>query len=126
VTLSGGSGTLAVTLVNGLGEPIEVGLRPQDLPVGVKIDPVDPVRMAPGERTVLRLHADASGVGVSLVQLSPATSAGTPLGTPLVFRLRTSQVGVVIWSVLGAGGLLLVVMIGLRIRRALRERRWRR
>lgn len=126
VTLSGGSGTLAVTLVNGLDQPVVVGVEPEASDPDVTIDSVEPVRMAPGERTVLRLGADSSGIGVTQVVLSPVTADGTPLGTPLSFRLRTSQVGMLIWGVLGAAGLLLVVMIGRRVRRGLREHRWRR
>lgn len=126
VTLSGGSGTLAVTLVNGLDHPIVVGVKPQTTNRGVKIDSVEALEMAPGQRTVLRLHAESSGIGVDQVLLTPVTADGTAFGTPLSFRLRTSQVGNLIWAVLGAGGLLLIVMIGRRIRRGLREHKWRR
>ncbi len=126
VTLSGGSGTLAVTLVNGLDQPVVVGVKPQSSSKDVRIDSTEAVRMAPGERTVLRLHAESSGVGVTKVVLSPVTADGTRLGTPLTFRLRTSPVGKLIWAVLGAGGLLLVVMIARRIRKGLRDHRWRR
>lgn len=125
VTLSGGSGTLAVTLVNGLDHPIVVGVEPQTTNQGVTIDSTEPFQMAPGQRTVLRLHAESSGIGVDQIGLTPVTSDGTPLGTPLSFRLRTSQVGNLIWGVLGAGGLLLIVMIGRRIRRGLRTHQWR-
>lgn len=126
VTLSGGSGTLAVTVVNGLDQPISVGVEARTTVAGVEIEKVEPFPLAPGQRTVLRLKADASGVGVNQVVLSAVTEDGTALGTPLVFSLRTSQVGNLIWGVLGAGALLLVVMIGIRIRRGLREHRWRR
>lgn len=126
VTLSGGSGTLAVTLVNGLDHPIMVGVEPETTNPGVTIDSTEPFEMAPGQRTVLRLQAESSGIGVDQIALTPVAADGTPLGTPLSFRLRTSQVGNLIWGVLGAGGLLLVVMIARRIRRGLREHKWRR
>lgn len=126
VTLSGGSGTLAVTLVNGLDQPVTVGVEAQTTASGVTIERTAPFAMAPGQRTVLRLKANAAGVGVNQVTLSAVTENGTALGTPLVFSLRTSQVGNLIWGILGAGALLLVVMIGIRIRRGLREHRWRR
>ncbi|MCW2784640.1 MAG: hypothetical protein JWP74_1157 [Marmoricola sp.] len=126
VTLSGGSGTLAVTLVNGLDEPITVGIRPSTSTGDVRIESIAPVRMAPGQRSVIRLKASASTIGVTQVTLTPVTSDGQVAGTALTFSLRTSQVGNLIWAVLGAGGLLLVVMISLRIRRGLREHRFRR
>ncbi len=126
VTLSGGSGTLAVTVVNGLDQPITVGVEPRTAASGVEIESTEPFALAPGQRTVLRLKAKASGVGVNQVVLTAVTEAGSEIGTPLVFSLRTSQVGNLVWTVLGAGALLLVVMIGRRIRRGLREHRWRR
>lgn len=126
VTLSGGSGTLAVTVVNGLDQPITVGVEARTAAAGVQIESTAPFEMAPGQRTVLRLKAEASGVGVNQVVLSSVTTEGTAVGSPLIFSLRTSQVGNLIWAILGAGALLLVVMIARRIRRGLREHRWRR
>ncbi|HEX4189442.1 MAG TPA: DUF6049 family protein [Marmoricola sp.] len=125
VTLSGGTGTLAVTLVNGLDQPVTVGLRASASTDDVRIAPVTPLKMEPGQRTVIRLKANASKVGVTQVVLSPVTAGGTPLGTPLTFRLRTSQVGDLIWIVLLAGAALLVVMIARRIARRLRGHSWR-
>ncbi|MGO4254876.1 DUF6049 family protein [Marmoricola sp. RAF53] len=125
VTLSGGSGTVAVTLVNKLDEPITVGVKADTGTSGVTIDTPDPVDMAPGERRVLRLRAKASEIGVHQVTLTPATASGASFGTPLTFSLRTTQVGILIWVVLGAGALLLVVMIARRILRGVREHRWR-
>jgi hypothetical protein len=74
---------------------------------------------------VLRLHAQASSIGVHDVTLTPVTVDGAELGTPLTFSLRTSQVGTLIWVILVGGSLLLVVMILRRVRRGLREHRWR-
>ncbi len=125
VTLSGGSGTVAVTLVNDLDQPITVGVHADTGSSGVSLEIPDPVDMAPGERTVLRLRAKASEIGVHRVTLSPETASGAVFGTPLTFSLRTTQVGVLIWVVLGAGALLLVVMIARRILRGVREHRWR-
>jgi len=124
-TLSGGSGILTVTLVNGLDQPITIGLRPRTSSPDVRIKTPKPLELAPGQRYVLRLHAKASSVGVHEVTLTPVTPEGLELGTPLVFTLRASQVGKLIWGVIAAGALLLVVMILRRVRRGLREHRWR-
>lgn len=125
VTLSGGTGTVAVTLANRLEQPITVGISANTDSPAVRIDTPKPFTMAPGERRVLRLRTHASAIGVHEVTLTPVTSEGAELGTPLTFSLRTSQVGTLIWYVIGAAGLLLVVMIGRRILRGLREHRWR-
>jgi hypothetical protein len=124
-TLSGGSGTLTVTLVNGLDQPVTVGVEPRTTSGDVRIEAPKPLDLAPGQRSVLRLHATASSIGVQEVTLTPVTANGTELGTPLTFTLRSSQVGKLIWAVLAGGGGLLLVMILRRIRRGLREHRWR-
>ncbi len=124
VTLSGGSGSLTVTLVNGLQQPIKVGLKAWTDSPQVTVTAPDPVSMQPGQRTTLRLEV-ASGVGVHDVTISPVTTAGARAGTPLTFSLRTSQVGQLIWYIIFAGGALLVVMIVRRIVMRVRNHRWR-
>lgn len=124
-TLSGGTGTVVVTVVNQLEQPITVGIAARTDSGGVRIETPKAFAMAPGERRVLRLRTHASSIGVHEVTLTPVTGNGAELGTPLTFSLRTSQVGTLIWYVLGAAGLLLVVMIGRRILRGFREHRWR-
>ena len=56
VTLSGGSGSLTVTLVNGLQQPITVGLRARADSPDVKVEIPEPVSMQAGQRTTLRLQ----------------------------------------------------------------------
>ena len=124
VTLSGGSGTVTVTLVNGLKQPITVGLRARPDSPDVRVETPEPVSMAAGERTTLRLQVK-SDVGVHEVTLSPVTTEGENAGTALTFSLRTSQVGRLIWYVIIAGGVLLAVMIVRRIVLRIRNRRWR-
>ncbi|MCW2866126.1 MAG: hypothetical protein JWR20_314, partial [Marmoricola sp.] len=124
VTLSGGSGTVTVSIVNGLRRPITVGLRARadSTDVGVADPPV--VSMQPGQRTTLRLDV-TSRSGVHDVTIEPVTTRGEVLGTPLTFSLRTSQVGRAVWFVIVAGGLLLAVMILRRIVLRVRNHRWR-
>lgn len=125
VTLSGGSGSLNVSLVNDLDQPVTVGLRAHTGSSDVRIDPYDPVSLGAGERTTIRLHAQAGSIGVHEVTLQPVTTGGDPLGTPFEFSLRTSEVGRYFWAVVVAGGLLLVAMIARRIRLRMRSSRWR-
>jgi len=124
VTLSGGSGSLTVTLVNGLKQPITVGLRARTDSPDVKVQTPEPVSMQAGERTTMRLRV-SSDVGVHEVTLSPVTTQGENAGTALTFGLRTSQVGRLIWYIIIAGGVLLAVMIVRRIVMRIRLNRWR-
>lgn len=122
VTMSGGSGTLTVTLVNDLDETVTVGTRALTRDAGVKIKTPDPVSMQPGQRTSLRLTAQADDIGVHRVTLTPVTEKGQRLGTPIEFDIRTSQVGQLIWVIMVAGAVLLFAMvlrrIVIRVRRA--------
>jgi hypothetical protein len=125
VTLSGGSGTLTVTLANELEQTVTVGIQARSSSGDVQIEAPEPLELAPGQRTVLRLRAEASSIGVHEVTLTPVTTEGNVLGTPLTFSLRTSQVGKLIWGLLIGAGSFLVVMIARRVRRGIREHRWR-
>ena len=93
VTLSGGSGTLTVTLVNGLDQPITVGLRSRTDSPDVKIETSDPVEPRPRQRTTIRLAGAPAASGVHEVTLFPVTDRGRAAGQPFTFSLRTSQVG---------------------------------
>ena len=124
VTLSGGSGSLTVTLVNNLAQPIDVGLRTRTDSADVKVESADPVELGPGQRTTLRL-AVHSGAGLHEVSMFPVTDRGQMAGQPFTFSLRTSQVGQVLWYVIAAGCLLLAVMVVRRIVLRIRNRRWR-
>ena len=124
VTLSGGSGALTVTLVNGLEQPITVGLQARTDSSDVTVEAPEPVSLQAGQRSTLRLQVN-SRVGVHEVTLFPVTTEGERAGTPLTFSLRTSQVGRLIWYIIAAGGLLLAVMIVRRIVLRIRLNRWR-
>ena len=70
-----------------------------------------PVRIGPKQRTTLRLETKATDVGVHALTLTPTTSDGIPVGTPLDVSLRTSQVGTFVWVVMGVGFGALVLLI---------------
>lgn len=123
-TLSGGSGIVTVSIVNGLRQPITVGLRARADSPDVRVAVPPAVRLQPGERATRRLDV-TSRSGVHDVTVDPVTSQGEVLGTPLTFSLRTSQVGRAVWFVIVAGGALLAVMILRRIVLRVRDHRWR-
>ncbi len=124
ITLSGGSGSLTVTLVNGLKQPITVGLRARTGDPEVRVADTAPVKMGPGQRTTLRLQV-TSRPGIHRVTVYPVTTGSDAAGQPFTFSLRTSQVGELIWYIIAAGASLLVVMILRRILLRIRSHRWR-
>lgn len=124
VTLSGTSGSLTVALVNDLQVPVTVDLRAHSDSRHVRIKTPGPVQIGAGQRTTIRLDASSTAVGVHQVRLTPVSESGQAVGTPLLFSLRSSDVGQWIWVIIGAGGLLLAVAILRRVvRRLLLERR---
>jgi hypothetical protein len=115
VTLSGSSGTFVITLVNDLSYPVRVGIQARTDSSDLKITAPRAVVIPRGQRTTVRLKAQASNTGVREVELTPVTREGDAVGTPITFNIRSSQVSSLIWGVMAAGGALLVVMI---VRRA--------
>ncbi len=123
VRLSGGSGVLTMTLVNGMEQPVTVGLAARTTG-GVRIETPAPIQMGPGQRATMRLPV-TSPAGVHEVTLYPVTQEQERVGQPFTFSLRTSQVGQLIWYIMIAGAVLLAVMIGRRIVLRIRNHRWR-
>jgi hypothetical protein len=123
VTMSGGSGTFVVTLVNDLDERVRVGLTATTDSSRLTIAPHEPVTLLAKQRTTVRMAATSSGIGVREATLTPVTTKGDAIGTPISFSVRSSQVGILIWAIMAAGVALLVVMIARRwIKRGLSRR----
>lgn len=124
VTMSSESGTFQVTLVNQLDEPVTVGLRATASGEQLTLRALpETVVLEPKGRTSMQVDATAADIGVHRVSLQPVTSTGEPVGSPLELSIRTSQVGLVVWLVMVAGGVLLLAAISVRITRRITGRR---
>ena len=126
VMMSGESGPIQVTLVNGLQQSVTVGLTvstPGSAPGAVRIADVAPVALGAGQRTSVRLRARSDDIGVHAVSLTPTNADGVPLGTSTQLSVRTSNVSTVIWVVMAVGGGLLLLAIVIRLLRRVRLRR---
>jgi hypothetical protein len=121
--MSGETGPISVTVVNNLTEPVTVRLQAITSRDDLKINAPDPITLGPGQRTPVRMRAESTAIGVHEVTLVATTEDGRRLGSEVQFSVRTSNVGLVIWLVMGTGGALLLVMIGFRIVRRVRGRR---
>lgn len=122
VMMSSTTGPIAVTLVNNLDETVTVALEAltgDELRIALP----DPVTLEPGQRSPVRMRADAADIGVRSVVLRPTTVEGVPLGSQVRFNVRSSNVGLVIWVVMGGGAALFLGALALRIRRRVRTRR---
>ena len=126
VTLSGGSGTVSVSLLNELSQPVRIGLDvSNNSGTPLRVQAPEPVTLPAGQRTTVRLEVRTQRFGVNDVTISPVTVNGDRVGTPLNVTVRSSEVGRWFWSVMIGAGLVLVVMIFRRIRARIRTHRWR-
>jgi hypothetical protein len=123
VMMSGGEGPIQVTLVNGLDEPVRVGISARTRSSDLEVSEVEPVTLGPGRRTAVRLEVRSSDIGVHAVTLLATDADGRPLGSLTQFSVRTSRVSTVIWVIMAAGGALLFLAIVIRLVRRVRRRK---
>jgi hypothetical protein len=123
VTMSSEKGTFQVTIVNRLEEPVTVGIEADTGSKDLVIASPDPVSLGAGQRASVRLRATSRETGVHSVTLVPTAPGGSPLGEVTRLNVRSSQVGLVIWAIIGLGAAVLFIASGMRIVRRVRARR---
>ena len=123
VLVSSETGTFQVTLVNGLDQPVTVGLRPTVVGGGLRVSAPAPLRLPARGRGAMHIQVSAHGIGVHQVTLQPVTTSGTALGQPETVSIRSSRVGAILWVVMAVGATLLFAAISFRIWRRIRQRR---
>ncbi|QWZ10772.1 hypothetical protein KRR39_20180 [Nocardioides panacis] len=123
VMMSGEQGPIQITLVNGLDQPVRVGIAAQTRSSGLRISRIDPVTLGPGKRTAIRLKASSNDIGVHAVTLVATDTEGNPLGSLTQLSVRTSRVSTVVWVIMAAGAVLLFLAIAVRLFRRVRRRR---
>lgn len=122
ISLASGAAPLPVSVTNGLPVAITVRIRLFNT-VGLRPEPV-PDLTVPAARSVDRqIPAEALRAGVFNVDVGLSTPGGTDLGTPVRFKLASTQYGLitVIVTATAAGALLL--LSGRRIFRRVRASR---
>ncbi|WP_435771921.1 DUF6049 family protein [Nocardioides sp. SYSU DS0651] len=119
VTLSGTSGSFNVAVSNSLDFPVTVRLE-ASADSGARIDVSNPIVLAANSRSSVPVSADMSRPGVHNVRLRLTDLEGRSLGDTDQLPIRSGQVGVVIWAVIGTGLGILAVAIGIRLYRRVR------
>lgn len=120
VAMSSDSGRFPLTVTNGLDKPISVGLAVLPENPALSIAPLPTINLPAGQRRDIQVVSTADGSGVTSVRARLATLAGTPFGTAWRFDVRATQIGLVIWVVMGVGGAVLFTAAGYRIVNRLR------
>lgn len=122
VILASEEGPFAVTLENGLDQPVELRIRARtDGDLVIKAPQT--IELEAGTSRTLTLSARAETIGVHPVTLVTTDSAGTPLGTSEDISIRSNQVGRIIWVIMGAGVGILFLAIAVRLVRRFRRSR---
>jgi len=123
VTMSSEDGPFPITIVNGLDQPVTVGLRTSVSGGALRLVTPDPVELAPGGRRLLRIEATSSDIGIHEVTVQPITASGSVIGAGTTVSIRSSRVGLIVWVIMGVGAAILFITIVLRLVRRLRSRR---
>ena len=123
VSMTNEIGPIGVTVENQLEDTVTVQLEAQTESGDVEIEVPDPITLGPGQRAPVRMRARAESIGVHNVTLVATTTDGSPLGSRDQFTVRSSNIGTVIWVVMGGGAALLAVAIVVRLVRRVRAYR---
>ncbi|MGH3447451.1 MAG: DUF6049 family protein, partial [Nocardioidaceae bacterium] len=115
VAMSSDSGKFPITLRNGLDSPVTVRLVVTPENPALKIRPIDPIKLAPGQRRDVKVFSHAESSGLTTVHARLATIKGQAFGEGWQFDVRATQIGMVIWVVMGVGAVVLFGAAGYRI-----------
>ncbi len=117
VTMSSETGRFPITIVNGLDQPVTVGLRTSVSGGSLEVVTPGPVELAPGGRQALRIEATSSDIGIHQVRIQPVTSSGKVLGQGTTLSVRSSRVGLIVWVIMAVGAGFLFIAIAIRLTR---------
>ncbi|TQK68564.1 DUF6049 family protein [Nocardioides sp. SLBN-35] len=121
VTLSSSSGSFNVAIANTLDHAVTVRIEAAT-DSEATIRAANPIVLAANSRSSVPISADMHGTGVHNVRLRLTDADGTPIGAEDELPIRSGQVGVVIWAIIGTGAGILFVAIGIRLVRRFRSR----
>lgn len=121
VTLSSGSGPFTVGVRNDLDQPVTVRIEAGGIDANLRVR--NPITVAARSSVSVPVEAEVGGAGVQNLTLRLTDVEGDPVGASATTSVRSSQVGVVIWVIIGAGGAIFLVALALRLRRRLRGER---
>jgi hypothetical protein len=122
VILSADSGPFAVTVTNGLNEPIRLRILART-PDDLVIKAPQSIELEAGKQQSVTLTAQADSIGVHPLRLIATDESGRPLGASEEISVRSNKVGRIIWVVMGAGVGILFLAIAVRLVRRVRGAR---
>jgi hypothetical protein len=115
LALSSESGRFPLTVTNGLPEGVTVQVVVRADNPAVRVDPIDELTLDPGQRRDIEATARTDGSGLTTVRIQLTTTSHRPVGRAWSFDIRSTQIGLAIWIVMGIGGAILFGAAGRRI-----------
>ncbi len=119
VTLSSDEGGFGATIANALTEAVTVRVA-ATTDGGMELTGPETITLAPRSRSRILFAATATRQGIHTVTLRVTDVEGEPLGSATTFSVRTAQVSLLIWLIMGAGAAMLFGAIAVRLVRRLR------
>jgi len=108
ITLSSRRGGFPLTIANDTERTVRVALGLDADNPALELDDIEPVEIAPGERRTVTVEVDLGEQTSSTVTARLLTEGGQGFGEPVVFNIRSSNVGLIVWIAMGAAGLLVI------------------
>lgn len=117
VILSAESGPFAVTVRNGLDQPVTVQIQAHTRDDLVIRAPAR-IELAPESRQTVNLTAQANSIGVHPVRIVATDENGQAVGQDAQINIRSNNTGRIIWVVMGVGvGILFLAVLVRLVRR---------
>ncbi|MDQ4085945.1 MAG: DUF6049 family protein [Actinomycetota bacterium] len=115
VTLSSDSGRFPISITNRLGEPVTVDLSVTARDPRVTVAPIQPVTLQRDQRVTVTVLTSSRGVGITTLTARMLTQTGRPFGPVATFQVRITQIGTLVWVIMGVGAAILFIAAGRRI-----------
>lgn len=116
-TFSSRRGTIALTVANGLEQPVTVALRLVPQTPRLQLAATRTQRIGPGQKVQLGVEATAVAAGPVVVDASLRTPAGSAYGQPVQLRISITEYGTVaLYITIGAAAVLFLAA-GVRVLR---------
>lgn len=121
-TFGSKSGKIPVTLINDLGQPVNVVLRLDPQTPRLRLQPVEVPPIGAHQKIQVEVPASAVAGGPVVVEASLRTPGGAQYGQPVALRVRITEIGTVALVITIAAAVVLFLAAGVRVVRRVRRR----
>lgn len=121
VTQSSASGKFPISVSNNLAVPVDVSLRLTPDNSDISFTVPTSVRLRAGQRSDIQVNTHADGSGLASVRVWVVTPGGYRVSGEKTLQVRSTQIGLVIWVLMGTGLAVLLGAAAIRLARRIRR-----